>query len=436
MSEIDGANRRTFLRQSIGGLAALAALKTNMACSSSNSTEGGQLMLEEAMNAFGRYKRTGDGYHEIFSNGDPLHPTGVHEGFLAISTDLSVTFRAPVQPLPSDLLIPLELVEGYDDGEPTDYAQGVFDTAANRLAYNFGVGLNGIPFDPRGPWYQANPDLGWHFNLLETEAFVNIGMDANCAHTHFGVYHYHGVPWGLVRAMRSLGFENDHLLVGIAADGYPIYFNAAIDSSYVLRPGSRPGAGGPGGHPGGAYDGAFEQDYVYDPSAGPLDESNSMYIETAEFPNGVQAYFITRSFPGVPRYFRGVPDVSFMHEQTSGCAPMPPVFWAYGGLSDEEIEEAQGLSGCSTLPPPGGPPPGGTMDPTPIDGVPEVYSEHCASCHGGDAETLDGVMESHTLSSFRTWLRGTGRSGPMPTYEPETLSDAAVEEIYNYLRGQ
>ena len=432
MSHPLGTNRRGFLRQGVGGLAALSAFRGLAACSTSVSDGADPRALEDVLGAFGRYQPTGDGRREIFSDGDPLHATGIHSGFMAISTDLNVRFLAPADPQVASRLLPLELVRE-EDGGPADYEAGVFDAEASRLAYNFGVGVNGIPFDPRGPWYQSDPELGWHFNLLKTEAFVDIGMDANCAHTHFGTYHYHGVPWGLVRVMRDLGFTNEHLLIGLAADGYPIYFNAAIDSSYVLREGSRPGEGGPGAQPGGAFDGAFEEDYVYDPSAGPLDESNSMYIETDEYPDGIEAYFITRSFPGVPRYFRGIPDVSFMHEQTSGCAPMPPVFWAYGGLSDEEVEAAQRMSQCD-MPPGGGAPPDDGMASSPVAGVPEEYTTHCASCHGGEAETLSGVLDSHSRTSFEAFLRGNGRGDPMPTFDNETLSSSAIEEIYDYLR--
>ncbi|MEO1230783.1 MAG: YHYH protein [Myxococcota bacterium] len=433
MSDFDGSHRRSFLHQSIGGLATLTALRNLVACSDDAGTgDDPTSSLAAALGAFGRYELTEDGRRKIFSDGDPMHATGLHSGFLAISTELDVEFRAPAEPQRSDVLIPLELVDGYDDGDPRDYPDGVFDAGAGRLAYNFGIGPNGIPYDPRGPWYQSNPTLGWHFNLLETDAFVNIGMDANCAHTHFGVYHYHGVPWGLVRSMRDFGFGDENVLVGLAADGYPIYYNPSVDSSYVLRTGSRPGRGGPGAHPAGPYDGAFEQDYVHDPSAGPLDATNSMYVETAEYPDGVDAYFVTRSFPGVPRYFRGVPDVSFMHEETSGCAPMPNAFWAYGGLSDAEIQEAQGMTGCTMLPPGGSPP--ASMETTPVKGVPESYSEPCASCHGAEGETLYGLMDSRSLPSFRDWLRGNGRGGSMPTYDADRLSDAAIEEIYTYLR--
>ena len=433
MTFFDGSDRRAFLHQSIGGLAALAAFRNLVACSDESTGDVSTSALASALGAFGRYDLTDDGRHKIFSNGDPMHATGVHSGFLGISTELDVDFRAPAEPRRSDVLIPLELVDGYSDGAPPRLpGRAVFDADAGRLAYNFGVGPNGIPFDPRGPWYQSNPTLGWHFNLLETDAFVNIGMDANCAHTHFGVYHYHGVPWGLVRSMRDFGFEDGNVLVGIAADGYPIYYNPSIDSSYVLRTGARPGSGGPGAQPAGPYDGAFEQDYVHDPSAGPLDETNSMYVETAEYPDGVDAYFITRSFPGVPRYFRGVPDVSFMHDETSGCAPMPDVFWSYGGLSESEIQAAQGMSGCTMLP--AGGPPGGSTAPTPVEGVPAAYTEQCSSCHGEEAETLHGLMDSRSLSSFTEWVRGTARGGPMPTYDAERLSDVAIEEIYAYLR--
>ena len=76
------------------------------------------------------------------------------------------------------------------------------------------------------------------------------------------------------------------------------------------------------------------------------------------------------------------------------------------------------------------------MDPTPVEGVPQAYSSHCASCHGGDAETLDGAVASHSSASFESFLRGNGRGGSMPTFDADTLSSSAIEEIYDYLRSR
>ena len=105
-------------------------------------------------------------------------------------------------------------------------------------------------------------------------------------------------------------------LIGYAADGFPIYALTAeldgavkqIKSSYQLKSGRRPGGSGPTG----AYDGAFVQDYEYRAGSGHLDACNGMEVQTAEYPDGTYAYFLTESFPVVPRCLMGKADRSFL----------------------------------------------------------------------------------------------------------------------------
>ena len=63
--------------------------------------------------------------------------------------------------------------------------------------------------------------------------------------------------------------------------------------------------------PGGNYDGAFIADYEYSENSGDLDQCNGIKINTPEFPDGTYAYFLTSSWPFIPRCFMGDPDSSF-----------------------------------------------------------------------------------------------------------------------------
>lgn len=195
-----------------------------------------------------------------------------------------------------------------------------------------GVAVNGVPFDPAAAEYwQGNRNSGWQYEALG--GALNMTFDASYAHLQpNGAYHYHGLPVGL---MQALGWSksNPSPLIGYAADGFPIYAITAtmggqvkeMQSSYRLRSGNRPG----GGQPGGRYDGTFTQDYVYVAGAGDLDECNGAHVVTAEYPQGTYAYFLTASFPVVPRCLKGAPDASFAKSGPGGGArrsdrPRPP----------------------------------------------------------------------------------------------------------------
>ena len=182
------------------------------------------------------------------------------------------------------------------------------------LSLAFGVGVNGVPFDPgAAEFWQGQRNSGWQYEALS--GAVTLGVDANYAHVQpSGAYHYHGLPVGL---MQELGWSSSKAspLVGWAADGFPIYAMTAevggkvklMQSSYRLKSGNRPG----GSQPGGRYDGTFIQDYVYVAGAGDLDECNGATVVTDEFPNGTYAYFLTQTYPVIPRCHMGTPDSSF-----------------------------------------------------------------------------------------------------------------------------
>jgi hypothetical protein len=207
-----------------------------------------------------------------------------------------------------------------------------------KRTYRFGIALNGVTFDPSGPWYHGGNEYDWHFEATADVPRAALGLDSNNAHTQAGgQYHYHGVPTGLVEVLRATQ-PTGMLLLGYAADGFPVYASSVpsdpwdptsstIDAraSYRLRAGTRPTA------PGGTFDGTFEQDYEYVAGLGDLDECNGRDGVTPEYPDGTYYYVVTENYPYIPRQLRGSPDDSFLYgpagrpsEPGGAGAPVPP----------------------------------------------------------------------------------------------------------------
>ena len=233
-----------------------------------------------------------DGYRHVRSNGIPDHQTGSFPNAANPHTIQAQNLYYKMTASPQ--------------WGPRAYDLGLWP---------FGVALNGIPFDPyTAEWYQNDRNSGWHYEALS--GFINLGADMNNAHVQpNGLYHYHGLPWGV---MDNDPFHHSNL-IGYAADGYPIYAQYGysdpgnsgspikqIASSYRLKSGNRSGG------PGGAYDGTFIEDYHYQAGTGDLDECNGRNGVTPEYPQGTYHYFVTDSFPYVPRCFKGTPDQSFI----------------------------------------------------------------------------------------------------------------------------
>ena len=183
-----------------------------------------------------------------------------------------------------------------------------------RMGWNFGVSLNGIVFDPlAAEFWHGDPNSGWSYNALG--GAIALGLDANYAHVQpNGKYHYHGIPTGLIELL-DWSPERHSPLIGYAADGFPIYAMTGVVNgrvtemtpSYRLKSGNRPGGNGPSGR----YDGTFNEDYVYTPGHGRLDQCNGAFTVSEEYPDGTYAYFLTEDYPVVPRCFKGTPDQSF-----------------------------------------------------------------------------------------------------------------------------
>jgi hypothetical protein len=202
----------------------------------------------------------------------------------------------------------------------------------------FGVAVNGVVFDPTGPFWSNVEDNIWEFDVMSSLARPYLGLDGSSAHVQpSGEYHYHGLPYSLISLLEYKAAGSRMILLGVAADGFPIYAPLThtdpedqesplrgVTSSYKLRTGSRPT-----GAPKGAYDGTFVQDYEYVAGLGDLDECNGRFSKTPEFPNGIYHYFITSEFPFIPRSYRGIPDSSFAHN-LPGPGAVPPALRSFG----------------------------------------------------------------------------------------------------------
>jgi hypothetical protein len=239
-------------------------------------------------------------YRVITSNGLPDHATGEfpNRGNPNRIAEQHYTFRMPAKPQVA--------------AKPT----AVFRQP-------FGIALDGILFDPGTAEYWRNDrDSGWNYEALSGK--ISLGLDKNLAHVQpNGAYHYHGTPTPIVARLQAK--SPGMLLLGYAADGFPIYhcqFHAdaddshsklvALKSSYRLKAGMRPDG------PGGNYDGTYTADYEYVPGLGDLDECNGRTGATPESPDGTYYYVITEEFPHIPRLFRGTPDASFERRPPPG----------------------------------------------------------------------------------------------------------------------
>ncbi|RMG64855.1 MAG: YHYH protein [Bacteroidetes bacterium] len=191
-------------------------------------------------------------------------------------------------------------------------------------AYAFGVLLNGVLLDPVAaePWPHEGffaTNVNWEWNL--DAMIINLGLDCNNAHVQpNGKYHYHGTPALYLEGLNLAGDEM--VLVGYAADGFPIYYKygytdpddagsgvEALTSSYELKTGERPGDGTSA--PCGEYNGVYTNDWQYTPGLGDLDACNGRTGVTPEYPGGIYYYVITDTYPFLSRCLKGSPSNDF-----------------------------------------------------------------------------------------------------------------------------
>ncbi|MCB1124449.1 MAG: YHYH protein, partial [Verrucomicrobiae bacterium] len=186
----------------------------------------------------------------------------------------------------------------------------------------FGVAINGVPFDPgTAEYWRGDMDSGWRYDALSGN--INLGIDNSNGHVQpTGAYHYHGVPNGLEA---SLDHSKGMILIGYAADGFPVYSRYGykdpmdpmsevikVKPGYQLKDGQRPD--GPRGY----YDGTFVQDWKFQDGTGELDEHNGRFGVTPEYPDGIYHYYLTDTYPFIPRSFKGSPDASFERRNQHG----------------------------------------------------------------------------------------------------------------------
>jgi hypothetical protein len=274
-------------------------------------------------------------YRVVRSNGWPDHAPGVfpRRGNPNTAAPQNYTFRMPLKPVAA--------------------------AAPQRGGgWWWGVALNGVPFEPgTGETWRNDPQSGWRYEA--STGFLDLGLDEHHAHVQpNGAYHYHALPTGLVTRLGGDGRKM--LLIGWAADGFPLYTSWAhaqaqdatsplrqMKSSYRLKKGARPAqAGGPGGQ----YDGRFTQDFEYVAGAGDLDECNGRAGVTPEFPGGTYYYCISAEFPFVGRLWRGMPDPSFQKAGGPpggrpggfpGAPPRPPLLDALDLNRDEILDASE-----------------------------------------------------------------------------------------------
>lgn len=193
-------------------------------------------------------------------------------------------------------------------------------SAMGTFAVTIGHALNGIKIEPDTGGTCDNTGTNctqiggsgtWRMEALGQTAF-RFGTDASNAHVQpTGVYHYHGLPEGLIS---KLGKGTAMTLIGWAADGFPIYarygHSSAQDASSPLkvltgsyRKKAVPDANRPAVT---LYAmGTFKQDWEYVAGLGDLDECNGRSGVTPEFPAGIYHYMATESYPYMPRCLKG-----------------------------------------------------------------------------------------------------------------------------------
>ncbi len=273
----------------------------------------------------------------------------------------------------------------------------------------FGVAIDGVILDPSGPWFDGGPAdpnnpfdrqcSGWEYDPL----FPIIGdllgvVGAVGGHTQpSGLFHYHSYPKlmiaNLKKSLEGTAQQNQPLLLGFSADGYPIYdcmIPAAATqkkkkiyffSAYVLREGARQALPNtnPRLVPPGNYDGTYVQDFEYNPqkkmaliqselrtrgsyrsmraaeiASGAaefrlLDRCNGFFdaeLILPEFPQPVYAYVLTEDWPQIPRLLNFKPSESFRNNIIPLDARRGPGRTAfYDACGTEDPHEVHKLKG-------------------------------------------------------------------------------------------
>lgn len=190
--------------------------------------------------------------------------------------------------------------------------------------------LNSVKFDPgtagtcpstmtsTSSCNLANGTDTWRLEALgnnDGSRLFDFGTDQNNAHVQpTGTYHYHGMPEGLLTALGVSASNPKMVLVGWAADGFPVYarycYSTATDATSAVKvcAGSYAHVSSPAsGRPSTSLVplGWFTQDWTYSAGSGDLDECNGRTGVTPEFPKGIYYYMVTDTYPYYGRCVRG-----------------------------------------------------------------------------------------------------------------------------------
>ena len=94
----------------------------------------------------------------------------------------------------------------------------VADRPSDAMGQAFGIGLNGVPFDPgTAEFWEPGMRIGergrtrgaWNYEAMS--GVINLGLDDHNAHVQpTGAYHYHGIPHGLVAGVECGDLCGEH----------------------------------------------------------------------------------------------------------------------------------------------------------------------------------------------------------------------------------
>lgn len=291
--------------------------------SSYSQCDSAAIFLEESFNAV--CIEVVENVRYVYSNNYPDHDPGTTNAAFALTAQ-DDTWTMCAYPVLGTTALPL-----YGD----ESGLGCTET------YVFGVGLNGVKYDPSSAEFFEDTATGdenydWHVDAYNN--FVILQNNDYGAHLNpFGEYHYHGTPDTYYIDDLSIDGTSHSPIVGYAADGYPMYYKYtyanvdgtgginSFDSGWSLKIGNRSDDGGVTDNdgvssPSGTPDGIYVEDYEFISSSTELDECNGRYGITPDFPSGTYFYVITDSWPFIPRCFGGtVLDNSFRVGPGASC---------------------------------------------------------------------------------------------------------------------
>ncbi|MEQ8580529.1 MAG: YHYH protein [Marinoscillum sp.] len=336
-----------------------------------------------------------DNVRHFYTNNYPDHTDSYNSPFDLLTSDAEYSICA----------YPEEASEFTPLYEETETTKGC------TFTYTFGVGVNGVKYDPSSAEYFENTSTGennidWH---VEARYIFSANFGNNGGHLNpFGEYHYHDVPADYFADDLSIDGSAHSPIVGYSADGFPMYYKyiysdpedntSAImeaGSGYTLKSGTRPGDGVSA--PDGDYTGLYYEDYEYFSANTVLDECNGRYGVTPEYPYGTYYYVLTDTYPYIPRCFKGT---SVDNTFRVGPGPSCPE-------STAETDCAVAVAGC--------------MDPFSTNYNPNANVDDGSCTYSSTCETSIFVASQVDASCFGeadgTVTISVSGFGDTPTYE-------------------